>query len=169
MLLVCTFFCLPCIPSLVSRLFHTTCVLDSMGEAHTVQWDTGSYIQNCISFSPSQWFAPSVRACKLMISLPNKRLYDPPEGFVWSKRAWNLMIAVSSKHLCDPSVITSQILHKRSGSVVECLTWDRGVAVSSLTGITVLCPWARHINSCLVLVQPRKTCPDRTEKLLTWT
>ena len=25
----------------------------------------------------------------------------------------------------------------------------------------------RHINSCLVLVQPRKTCPDITEKLLT--
>ena len=27
-----------------------------------------------------------------------------------------------------------------SGSVVECLTLDRGTAGSSLTGITVLCP-----------------------------
>ena len=29
---------------------------------------------------------------------------------------------------------------ERSGSVVECLTRDRGAARSSLTGITVLCP-----------------------------
>ena len=29
---------------------------------------------------------------------------------------------------------------ERSGSVVECLTRDRGAAGSSLTGVTVLCP-----------------------------
>ena len=29
---------------------------------------------------------------------------------------------------------------ERSGSVVECLTWDRGAAGSSLTVVTVLCP-----------------------------
>ena len=29
---------------------------------------------------------------------------------------------------------------KRSGSVVECLTSDRGAAGSSLTGVTALCP-----------------------------
>ena len=46
--------------------------------------------------------------------------------------------------------------------------WDRGLGYSSLTAITALCPWARPINSCLVLVQPRKTRPDITEKLLTW-
>ena len=39
-------------------------------------------------------------------------------------------------------------------------------AGSSLTGITVLCPWARHINPSLVLVQPRKTRPYITERLL---
>ena len=39
----------------------------------------------------------------------------------------------------------------------------------SLTGVTAMCPWARDINSCLVLVQPRKTHPDITEKLLTGT
>ena len=49
------------------------------------------------------------------------------------------------------------------------LTEDRGVAGSSLMGATALCPWARHINPCLVLVQPRKTCPEMTEKLLTET
>ena len=41
------------------------------------------------------------------------------------------------------------------------------VAGSSLTGVTALCPSARHINPCLVLVQPRKSGPDITEKLLT--
>ena len=46
---------------------------------------------------------------------------------------------------------------ERSGSVVECLTWDREASNSSLTGFTVLCLWARHIYPSLVLVQPRKT------------
>ena len=38
---------------------------------------------------------------------------------------------------------------------------------SSLTGGTALCPWERHFILCLVLVQPRKTRPDITERLLT--
>ena len=46
------------------------------------------------------------------------------------------------------------------------MTRDRGAAGSSLTGVTALCPWARHINSSLVLVQPRKTRPYITERLL---
>ena len=51
---------------------------------------------------------------------------------------------------------------EHSGSVVECLTWDRVAAGSSLTSVTVLCSWTRHIYPCLVLVQPRKTRPDIT-------
>ena len=39
-------------------------------------------------------------------------------------------------------------------------------AGSSLTGVTALCPWARHINLGLVLVQPRQTRPFITERLL---
>ena len=39
----------------------------------------------------------------------------------------------------------------------------------SLTGGTALCPWARHINPCFVLVQSRKVRPDITEKWLTGT
>ena len=54
-----------------------------------------------------------------------------------------------------------------SGSVVECLTWDQGAAGSSLTGITALWSFkARHIYPSLVLVQPRKTRPCLTERLL---
>ena len=49
---------------------------------------------------------------------------------------------------------------ERSDSVVECLTRDRGAADSSLTSLTALCPWARHINPSLVLVQRRKTRPS---------
>ena len=50
--------------------------------------------------------------------------------------------------------------------MVECLTRNRGAAGSSLTGVTALCPRARHINPSLVLVQPRKTGPYITEGLL---
>ena len=53
-----------------------------------------------------------------------------------------------------------------NSSLVECLTRERGAAGSSLFGVTVLFLWARHINSSLVLVQPRKTRPYITEILL---
>ena len=55
---------------------------------------------------------------------------------------------------------------ERSGSVVECLTWDREIAGLSLIGGIALCPWARHFILCLVLVQPKKIHPDMTEQLL---
>ena len=42
------------------------------------------------------------------------------------------------------------------GSVVECLTRDRGAAGSSLTGVTVLCPYARHIYFRLELVHTQE-------------
>ena len=50
--------------------------------------------------------------------------------------------------------------------MVECLTRDGRAAGSSLTGLTVLCPWARDINPSLALVQPKKTHPYITERLL---
>ena len=50
--------------------------------------------------------------------------------------------------------------------MVECLTRDRGAAGLSLTGVTVLCPLARHINPSLALVQPRKIRPFISERLL---
>ena len=58
------------------------------------------------------------------------------------------------------------IWREHSGSVVECLTRDWGAAGSSLTGVTALCPWAKHINPSLVLVQPRKTRHCLSERLL---
>ena len=54
---------------------------------------------------------------------------------------------------------------ERSGSVVECLTRDQGAAGSSLTGATAL-SLSKNINPSLVLVQPRKTRPFMTERLL---
>ena len=55
---------------------------------------------------------------------------------------------------------------ERSGSVVECLTRDRGAAGSSLIGVTALCPWARTLILAYKVVQPRKTRPFITERLL---
>ena len=51
--------------------------------------------------------------------------------------------------------------------VVEYLTRDQGAAGLSHISVTMLCQWARNIYPCLVLVQPRKTRLDITEKLLT--
>ena len=54
------------------------------------------------------------------------------------------------------------------GSVVECLNRDQGVAGSSLTGASALCPWASHFILCLVLVKPWTTRPAMTEKTVDW-
>ena len=50
--------------------------------------------------------------------------------------------------------------------MAQWLTEDRGVAGLNPT---ILCFSARHINPRLVVVQPRKTRPNITEKLLTET
>ena len=55
---------------------------------------------------------------------------------------------------------------ERSGSMIECLTRNREAAGSSHFVVTALCPWERHINPNLVLVQPIKTRPNKTERLL---
>ena len=58
------------------------------------------------------------------------------------------------------------IMREHSSSVVECLTRDRGAAGSSLTGVTELWSLSKNIDPSLVLVQPRKTHPFITERLL---
>ena len=63
----------------------------------------------------------------------------------------------SGKFNCSPLAPLASLLFSR----------DWGFAGLSLSGVTALCPWARHINPCLVLVQPRKISPSITEKLLT--
>ena len=51
-------------------------------------------------------------------------------------------------------------MQERSGSVVECLTGDRRVEGSSLTSVTA------EQDTFILLVQPRKTRPCLTERLL---
>ena len=64
-----------------------------------------------------------------------------PSGDVWalclSASCWNsflrdMQMLMHEKNMCDP------YNRERSGSVIECLTRDRGVAGSSLTGVTAL-------------------------------
>ena len=48
-----------------------------------------------------------------------------------------------SKYVCLPRLHIPTVhywVRERSGSVVECLTRNRGDACSSLTSVTVLCP-----------------------------
>ena len=58
------------------------------------------------------------------------------------------------------------ICRERSGSVVECSTRDLGAAGSSLIGVTALWSLSKTHFPSLVLVQPRKTRPCLTERLL---
>ena len=63
----------------------------------------------------------------------------------------------------------TQLLWERSGSVVECLSaWlmTEGPRVRASPASLLYGPWARHIYPSLVLVQPRKTRPFLTERLL---
>ena len=64
------------------------------------------------------------------------------------------------------SLPITDIAWKRSASVVECLTRDRGAADSIITGVTAFCHLSKNINPSLVLVQPRKPRPFLTERLL---
>ena len=59
-----------------------------------------------------------------------------------------------------------QLIWERSDSVVECMTRDREAGGSSLTGVTVMLSLSEHVYPSLVLVQPRKTRPYITDRLL---
>ena len=63
------------------------------------------------------------------------------------------------------SLPITDIAWERSGSVVECLTRDRGAADSIFTGVTAL-SLSKNINPSLVLNQPRKPRPFIAESLL---
>ena len=82
-----------------------------------------------------------------------------------TQKEGTLMIRPKFKPLAPPDSCTLMFntLPLLGSTVVECLTQDRGAAGSSLTNVTVLCPWARHIFPCFVLVQPRKAHPGITE------
>ena len=95
--------------------------------------------------------------------------FEYPQHMLWLRNKFHLSLRFCK---CDLGCYTSLdsasinishflllIFWEGSGSVVECSHWDRGTAGSSLTCVTVLCPWARHINPSFVLVQPRKTSP----------
>ena len=56
-----------------------------------------------------------------------------------------------------------------SGFVPQCLTRYQGAPWSTPIGVTALCVWPWHSNTCLLLVQPMKNHPDITENVLTGT
>ena len=53
-------------------------------------------------------------------------------------------VSVSNDYYIDKQI--PPWYREHSGSVVECLTRDRGAGGLSLTGVTGLCSWARHIT-----------------------
>ena len=64
------------------------------------------------------------------------------QGANRSTHGWNHGDAAQDRHGHHVSI---DDYWERRGSVVECLTPDWGAAGLSLTGITVLCPWARTL------------------------
>ena len=68
-----------------------------------------------------------------------------------------------SSRLSKASVASFQLMWERSGSVVECLTRDRGFEPQRRHCVVSL---SKNINPSLELVQPRKTRPFISERLL---
>ena len=71
---------------------------------------------------------------------------------LYAKNNGNFLLQFYAEYFCLSKSIAIWDDRGHSGSVVECLTRDRGAVGSSLTGVTVLCPRVRHIYPCLVLV-----------------
>ena len=73
------------------------------------------------------------------------------DSFKWYSLNYFIISSKTFQHFWLACVFSSllcciyPLLREHSGSVVECLPRDLGAADSSLAGITVLCPWARHI------------------------
>ena len=93
--------------------------------------------------------------------------------FFWFSRGDLDQYCLRAPNVCDipgwwsgPSSAPS--LDPRILTLVECAAISNvSIRISGLSGVTTLCPWARHINYCIVPVPPRKTRPDITGKLLT--
>ena len=96
----------------------------------------------------------------------NTSVHSAKTTIKWKIRKWFLAHQTKSSAVSTPMRKFYLTCRERSGLVVECLTQDRGTAGSSLTSVTLLCPWSRHINPSLVLIQPRKTRLYITERLL---
>ena len=69
-------------------------------------------------------------------------------------------------HICFLVEIYTTFERERSGSEVECLTRDRGAAGFEPHRRHCVVSLSKNINPSLVLVQPRKTRPFITERLL---
>ena len=88
-------------------------------------------------------------------------------GYTNAGKYFPLLIYWIIYHLIHWSSYNFNIVCREpSGSGVECSTRHWGVSGLSLTSVTELCPWARHISPSLVLVQPRKTHSYISERLL---
>ena len=100
-------------------------------------------------------------------------LHETRSGRFWRKYIRLMsMLSFTLVVLCQR--ISSRVVHSSyikisKGYGVNVVEFSDQFFQIILTGVTALCPWARHINPCLVLVQPRKTLPDITMKLLTGT
>ena len=110
----------------------------------------------CISFSENRFSESTVAPVEECLT--RDRGIEPH---------WRHCVVLLSKHFHNIIFLSLMIdFRERSGTVVDCLTRDRGPRVRASPALSCC---ARQIFPCLVLVQPRKTRPDITETLLTGT
>ena len=102
------------------------------------------------------WYIGSV---KIKESTDINYTFTPPETdnnkMIYCE-AYNLQSASEAVNSAKPSLLV-----RGNGFLYSywCLTRDQRGAGSSLTSVTVLCPYTRHINPSLVLVHPGRPVP----------
>ena len=72
----------------------------------------------------------------------DKLIFESAYPITWSvAEPWSgILECFWGSYIRRPSRSEDDLLWERSGSLVECLTRDRGASGSSLTGVTALCP-----------------------------
>ena len=83
-------------------------------------------------------------------------------GLIWIQTVW-MKNYPPGKGLFN---VGTRITLDQKDFDIDTPSFKRCYTEMSLTGVTALCPWARHINPSLVLVPPRKTHRYITERLL---
>ena len=103
-----------------------------------------------------------------------KKIFWTPEPLVqiWNNYTWMFRLMPTTKIAQTVPLSLSNKMANRAKNR-NILRWHILDHLSkfktlSYTAVTVLCPWTRRINPCLVLVQPRMTHHSITDKIVDW-
>ena len=97
----------------------------------------------------------------------NWQCFNMPDNFCMEKNIIPVRheIAGTYRNVCPSNTRTYTL--KRNVYILNFHSFIKKTICGHIQAVVDITPWARYIYSCLVLVQPRMTRPDLTEKLLT--